>query len=269
MQGLYLYCLRQCVPGCWSFLSKGMDGNGEVFVLPFHDLEAVVSEVTLETFAGEEIQRKAQEDLDWIKEKAVVHARVVQEAMRKDPLLLDLIPMKFGIIFEDRNRLMDALEKDYSKMKRILETIHGRQEWSVKVYLKDKRQFERAVKGKSETIREKEQTMAGLPEGMAFFMEEELKEGIAEAVDEELNRFVEALFEDLKRKSTASVKTKPLGRPLTGRGEPMVLNAAYLIPEGSIEEFKIEAQRVDHEVQRNGFYLEYSGPWPAYHFTTC
>jgi len=55
----------------------------------------------------------------------------------------------------------------------------------------------------------------------------------------------------------------------------MVLNAAYLIPEETLEEFKIEAQRLDHKVQGNGFYLEYSGPgrliihhpvnlWPNY-----
>ena len=268
MRGLYLYCLRQSAPGCWSSPTKGIDENGEVFVLPFHDLEAVVSDVTLEAFAGEEIQRKAQQDLDWIKEKAVVHAKVVQEAMGKGPILRDLIPMKFGIIFEDRDRLMDALEKDYSKMKHILETIHGKQEWSVKVYLKDRRQFEQAIKEKSETLREKERTIAGLPEGMAFFMEEELKEGISEEFDKELNRIVEGLFEDLKRQAMASVKTKPLGKPLTGREEPMVLNAAYLIPEVTIEEFKIEAQRLDREVQLNGFYLEYSGPWPAYNFTT-
>jgi Gas vesicle synthesis protein GvpL/GvpF len=245
-----------------------MDENGEIFVLPFHDLEAVVSEVALEAFAGEEIQRKAQEDLEWIKERAVVHAKVVQEAMGKDPPLLDLIPMKFGIIFEDRDRLVDALEKDYSKMKHILQSIHGKQEWSVKVYLKDRRQFEQTVKEKSETIREKERTLAGLPEGMAFFMEEELKEGISEEFDKELNRIAGDLFDELKKQAMSSVKTKLLGRPLTGREEPMVLNAAYLIPEETMEEFKIAAQRLDHEVQGNGFYLEYSGPWPAYHFTT-
>ena len=210
MRGLYLYCLRQSAPGCWSSPTKGIDENGEVFVLPFHDLEAVVSDVTLEAFAGEEIQRKAQQDLDWIKEKAVVHAKVVQEAMGKGPILLDLIPMKFGIIFEDRDRLMDALEKDYSKMKHILEIIHGKQEWSVKVYLKDRRQFEQVIKEKNETIKEKEREIADLPEGIAFFMEEELEEIISEERDKELVNIAEGLFEDLKRDAIASVRTKIL-----------------------------------------------------------
>jgi hypothetical protein len=221
----------------------------------------------LDTFAGEEIQRKAQEDLDWIKEKAVVHSRVVREAMGKDPLLLDVIPMKFGILFEDRGRLIAGLEKDYARIKHALKTIHGKQEWSVKVYLKDRRQLEQTIQEKSEAIREKARILAGLPEGMVFFMEDELKAGISEAVDEEVNKMVGSLFEELERQSTASVKTKPLGKSFTGKEEPMVLNAAYLIPGERKEEFKLEAQRLDHEVQRNGFYLEYSGPWPAYHFT--
>ena len=110
--------------------------------------------------------------------------------------------------------------------------------------------------------------MRTLPEGMAFFMEEELKEIISEELDKELNNIAEGLFEDLKRQAIASVKNKILGKELTGRQEPMVLNVAYLIPEEKIKDFKKEAQRLNQEIQANGFYLEYSGPWPAYNFTT-
>jgi len=267
MGGLYLYCLRESAPGYFAAPTKGIDGNGEVFVLPFRDLEAIVSEVALEAFASEEIQRKAQEDLNWIKEKAVIHARVVQETMRRDHILLDLIPMKFGTIFKDRARLEEVLEKDYLRIREVLERIRGKQEWSVKVYLKDRRKFEQVIKEKNETIKEKERKIADLPEGMAFFMEEELKEVISEEIDKELNNISEGLFEDFKKQAIDSVKNKILGKELTGRQEPMVLNVAYLILEEKIKDFKKEAQRLNQEIQANGFSLEYSGPWPAYNFT--
>jgi hypothetical protein len=267
MEGLDHYCLRESAPGYLATPTKGIDGNREVFVLPFRDLEAIVSEVALEAFASEEIQRKAQEDLNWIKEKAVTHARVVQEAMRKGPILLDLIPMKFGTIFNDRARLEEVLEKNYLRIREALERIRGKQEWSVKLYLKDRRKFEQVIKEKNETIKEKERKIADLPEGLAFFMEEELKEAIYEELDKELNNIVEDLFMDLEKQSIASVKNKILEKELTGRQEPMVLNVAYLIPEEKIEDFNKEAQRLNQEIQANGFCLECSGPWPAYNFS--
>ena len=266
MVGLYLYCLRESAPGYLAAPTKGIDGNGEVLVLPFRDLEAIVSEVALEAFASEEIQRKAQEDLNWIKEKAVIHARVVQEAMGRDHILLDLIPMRFGTIFKDRARLEEVLEKDYLRIREVLERIRGKQEWSVKVYLKDRRKFEQVIKEKNETIKEKEREIAFLPEGMAFFVEEELKETISKEMEKELNNTTKSFFERLKKQALASEISKILGKELTGRQEPMVLNAAYLIPEENIEDFQKEAIDINQQMEKKGFFLEYSGPWPAYSF---
>jgi len=266
MEGLYLYCIREKT-GTPSFSEKGIDGKGEVFVIPFRELEAVVSEVSLEEFASGEIQKKAQEDLSWIKEKAVAHEKVIEEAMRKNDKFLSVIPMRFGTIFKEKSSLEETLSEDYSKIKEVLNRIRGKEEWSVKVYLKDRERFEQVIKEKNETIKEKEKEIASLPEGIAFFMEEELKEIISKEVEKELNDIVEALFESFKKQAVASVKNEVLVKELTGRREPMILNAACLISEEKIENFKEDAERINQEIQTKGFYLEYSGPWPAYNFT--
>jgi len=267
MEGLYLYCIREKTENAPEISIKGIDGEGETYTLLFRDLEAVVSRVSLEEFASEEIQKKAQEDLNWIKEKAVIHARVVQEAMGRGHILLDLIPMRFGTIFKDRARLEEVLEKDYLRIREVLERIRGKQEWSVKVYLKDRRKFEQVIKEKNETIKEKEREIASLPEGMAFFVEEELKETISKEMEKELNNTTKSFFERLKKQALASEISKILGKELTGRQEPMVLNAAYLIPEENIEDFKKEAIDINQQIEKNGVFLEYSGPWPPYNFT--
>ena len=82
MEGLYLYCLREKSESSQILSVKGIDGKEEVFIIPYQGLEAVVSKVSLEEFASEEIKRKAQEDLSWIKEKAVIHEKVVEEARK-------------------------------------------------------------------------------------------------------------------------------------------------------------------------------------------
>ena len=266
MEGLYLYCIREKTENAPEISIKGIDGEGEIYTLLFRDLEAVVSRVSLEEFASEEIQKKAQEDLNWIKEKGIAHEKVIEEAMRKDDKVLSLIPMRFGAIFKEKEKLEETLKKDYFKIKKVLDRIRGKQEWSVKIYLKDREKFEQVIKEKNEAVKEKEKEIASLPEGMAFFMEEELKEVISKEVGKELSNAAEVLFESLRKQAVASNKIKILGKELTGRREPMILNAAYLISEERIETFKEDAERLNQEIQTKGFYLEYSGPWPAYNF---
>ena len=265
MEGLYLYCIGEKI-GIPCFSTRGIDGKGEVFTLTYRELEAVVSKVSLEEFASGEIQKKAKEDLNWIKEKAVTHEKVIEEAMRKDDKVLSLVPMRFGTIFKEKERLEETLNKDYPRIREVLDRIRGKQEWSVKIYLKDKKTFEQTIKEKNEAVIEKEKEIASLPEGMAFFMEEELKEVIAKEVEKGSNNIVEVLFESLRKQAVAAIKIKILGKELTGRREPMILNAAYLISEEKIENFKEETEGLNQEIQTKGFYLEYSGPWPPYNF---
>jgi len=266
MDGLYLYCLREKTKDSPPILAKGVDGDGEVFVLPYRQLEAVVSKVCLEEFGSDEIPKKAQEDLSWIREKALAHEKVIEQAMRQNSKVLSVIPMRFGTIFKDGASLEKVLDKDYSKVEKNLERIRGKQEWSVKVYLMDREKFEQAVKEKSESIKEKEEEMASLPEGMAFFMEEELKEIIAKEVDKELGDVVTGFFDRLAKHTASSIKNRLLQKELTGRREPMVLNSAYLIQEKEIDDFKAEIEDLKREIQTQGFCLEYSGPWPPYNF---
>ncbi|MCF8352790.1 MAG: GvpL/GvpF family gas vesicle protein [Bacteroidales bacterium] len=266
MEGLYLYCVRDKTEGNTLFSIKGVDGKRNVFTLPFRELEAVVSGVSVEEFDSETIQNKAQEDLNWIKEKAVMHESVVEEAMRKENEYLGLIPMHFGTIFKEEASLKDTLNKDYEKIKLVLDNIRGKKEYSLKVYLSDKKILEQTIKEANEVIKDKEREIASSPEGMAFFMEEDLKEIIEREMNTELNNIMDSLFETFKKHSVDSVRNKVLGKDLTRLDIPMVLNAAYLITGEKIEAFKNETERLKQEIQKKGFSLEYSGPWPVYNF---
>ena len=268
MEGLYLYCLRKKTKDAPAITTKGIDGKGEVFILPYREIEAVVSKISLEEFGSEEIQKRAQEDLSWVKEKALAHEKVIEEAMRNKDNVLSVIPMRFGTIFKEKAGLEKTLNKDYSKIKEVLERIQGKQEWGVKVYLREREKFVDVIKEKNEAIKEKEKEIASLPEGMGYFMEEEIKELISKEADKELNNIMEVLFESLKKHTADSVKNKILEKELTARREPMVFNAAYLVPEEKIEDFKKEIEDLNQKMQAKGFYLEYGGPWPAYNFTS-
>jgi len=99
-------------------------------------------------------------------------------------------------------------------------------------------------------------------------MEEELKEAVSKEVNKELDNTMHVLSESLKKHAVDSIKCKNLERELTGRKEPMVLNIAYLILDEKVEDFKRAVEDLNQNIQTKGFSLEYSGPWPAYNFTS-
>jgi len=245
---------------------KGIDERGGVFIIPFRELEAVVSKVSLEEFESKEIQKRAQEEINWIIEKSVIHEKVVEEAMRRNDKILSVIPMKFGTVFKNREGLEKSLNKYYKKFKTTLEKLEGKQEWGIKLYLVDRKKFEQGVKSKSQIIKEKEKEIADLPEGAAYFLEGKLSELISRDIDKKLKEMQKALFEGFKNYSEQSVEGKILEKELTGRLEPVILNASYLIKKEKVEDFRNEAERVNQKIIPKGFILEISGPWPPYNF---
>jgi len=260
-KGFYLYCIKQKTD--FEFSTEGIDGD-KVFTFPCQDLEAVVSKVSLENFSSEDLQRKAQEDLGWIKEKALIHEKVMEEAMGKDKTL-SVIPMKFGIIFKTEEKLAEILNKDYFKFKKILENLAGKQEWSVKVYL-NRKSFEEEIKKVSPQVKDKEKEIASMPEGMAYFMENQIDELVSKEVDESLQEYIESFFENLKKHAEAGARGKILEKELTGGTFPMVLNAIFLVSEEKLKGFVKEINELNGEYKSIGFNFEYSGPWPPYNF---
>lgn len=265
-RALYLYGIREKTETAQEISTEGIDGKGKVFVIIHRQLEAVVSMVSLKEFGSAGVQKKAREDLIWIQKKALLHQRIIEAAAKMGDARLNLIPMRFGVIFNGEKNLKTTLEKDYASITEKLEKIRGKQEWGLKVYLEDKANFEGIATEKNVRIKEKQKELANLPEGAAFFAEEELKALIVKETAKELNDFADGIFEIFKNISVDSIKNKNLGRELTGKSEPMVLNAAYLIPGESVADFKTEAEKVNKRILEKGFYLEYSGPWPAYNF---
>ena len=267
MNGLYLYCIRDKTEDPSSFHTGGIDRKGEVFTIIHDELEAVVSRVSLSEFTSDEIRKKAQEDLYWIKEKAVIHEDVIEEAMKGTAGFVSVIPMGFGIIFKDKTRLKETLDRNQTEMKETLDKVRGKQEWSAKIYLMDRERFESIVREKNEEITLKEKEMASMPEGMAFFMEEELKEIVCNEVNKELDAVLDNLFGKMGEDATESARTKLLHREMTGKAEEMVFNAAFLVCADMVNLFTKALEDMAGNLTEKGLRLEYSGPWPPFNFT--
>jgi len=243
---------------------RGING-GKVFIIPYQSIEATVSEVSLKEFGSDEIQKRAQEDLKWIKEKAQLHEKVVERAMKGKGRVLSIIPMKFGTIFKTKKKLEETLKKYYSKFKKTLENLKGKQEWGVKVYL-DRQAFNKEIKKVSPVVQEKEKEIASMPEGTAYFMQKQVDDAVSKEADKALQNYGESFFENLRKYTAAGTKGKILEKELTGKSLPMVLNMIFLVSEEKLKGFIKEVNKLNKEYKPRGFNFEYSGPWPPYNF---
>lgn len=278
--GLYLYCLREpagtlpeTCPASSGIKATAVDGKGRVTVRVLEGVEAIVSDLSLDDFG--EMQKKAQEDIHWIREKAVAHERVVEEAMGKSRSERDksanssvpVIPIKFGVIFNTDRRLAEVISGQRAAIRATFDRIRGKQEWSVKLFLKDAQEFKDQVKEQSNKMRRKSKEVAALPAGMAYFMEQELNEELERECSRRLDEEAMQTFEALKPFAAEAALVKLLDSKLTGRSERMVLNAACLVALNQVSEFADAIGKLRGGLEQRGFLLEESGPWPPYHFT--
>lgn len=263
-KGLYLYCIRNITKNEeWEI--KGIDAKSNVFSFPYQNIEAIVSKIDLKEFGTKEVQRRAQEDLKWIKEKAQIHEKIIEKAMKKDDKVLGIIPMKFGTIFKSKEKLEETLKKYYSKFKKTLENLAGKQEWGVKIYL-NRKIFEKEVKKVSHEIQKKEEEMISMPEGVAYFMQKQIDDAVKKEADKTFQNYIENFFNNLKEFSAAGTKGKILEKELTGKSLPMTMNAIFLVSEKKLKGFIKEINNLNKEFKSKGFTFEYSGPWPPYNF---
>ncbi len=264
--GLYVYAVREKENVSLPLYLKGIDEKGQVFTYHYRDIEAVVSQVSIQEYTSEEIQKKSKEDINWIKEKALLHEKVVEEAMKDKNKNISIIPMTFGTIFKNEKNLQSILEKNYRYFKKNLAELKGKREWSIKVYLENRKKIEQVVKEKDEQVKAKEEEAKTLPEGIAFFMEQEIKETIAKGIQREIANNADTLFQELTKYASSIKEGKVLDKELTGKKEPMVSNILLLIKDKDTDLFRKKVAEIAKIWEKNGFYLECNGSFPVYNF---
>ena len=138
------------------------------------------------------------------------------------------------------------------RFEQALARIHGHEEWGVKMFraggADDSSDQPAPTSGREYLARRSEQ---------------------ARTREESANRrqaVVLEVHEALAHAATHAVVNAPQDSALSGRREPMTLNAAYLVARHHRDEFLELAEALHDRVTADGLTLEVTGPWPAYNF---
>ena len=264
-RGLYLYCIRLQTNETIEVL-KTISGEEKIQTVSHMELEAITSEVPIEEFSSEEVQKKAKDDLEWIKGKVQIHEDVIEQAMRSNnSTIVPVIPMQFGVIFKTKEKLQETLCNNLEKFKKSLEFLTGKQEWGVKVFLNQK-VFDAFLEKGSEELLARKTEAESLPKGMAFFAKKKIASNIDEIKGKELDKITDEIYESLSHSAIDLYKAKILEKDFTLMTEEMILNGFYLINESRITEFKERTEKLKEKCNPLGIEIEITGPWPSYHF---
>jgi len=222
-----------------EFSFTGIDGK-KVYSFNYQDLAAVLSE-------AEEIE------YDPIRVNLLAHTHVLEEIAREYPIL----PMSFGIIAENEEKVVELLKQNYLEFKRQLKMLQGKIELGIKVlWIEDAVAKEIESRGKN-------------------FQEFKKKIGDPSARNDqnaklEIGRLVESIVTEWEkkygRKIYSSLKEiavdSRLNQPI---GIKMLLNSSFLVDKNKEKDFD---KRVNELAQNyeDKLKFKYVGPVPPYNF---
>ncbi|MEU2063240.1 GvpL/GvpF family gas vesicle protein [Streptomyces sp. NPDC013455] len=223
-------------------------GGAPPALLHHHGLVAVVSTVPEADFC-EDALKAHLEDLDWLAATARAHEGVIDALTT----VTTPLPLRLATVFRDDSAVRTMIETREEHFLRLLDRLHGRVEWGVKVYLETEAAepapavADRPASGRDYLRRRRESTHA-----------QEERWQRAEA-------FSRSLHERLARHAEEFRLHAPQNAALTTVPGRNVLNAAYLVPRAHSEEFVELVDRTKDE--EPGMRVELTGPWAAYSFT--
>jgi len=245
---LYLYAVTDSnIEDAEVIEMRAIDG-APVQVIAEAPVAAVVSAVDAERFS-ESALRRGMEDLYWLEGIARAHNAVVSDLARQRPVA----PVRLATMFANIENVRTLLRVRAEDFVAALDRIRGRCEW--------------ALKGFSVGT-EPQPPTTGLPEalgpGRSYLQRRRAERDSRDRRSQEAVTEAEAVHDRLVQLTLASRRYPPQDRRLSGQRDEMVLNSAYLLPEG----FDTEIRRVVNEYDGVRLRLELTGPWAPYSFAT-
>jgi hypothetical protein len=255
---IYLFCFaRPHLVG--EIKGTGVDGRLSLWALRTSPgLCAVVSEVAREEFCGAEAELQMQE-LAWVAPRALRHEEVVEEVMRRSPVL----PVRFGTLFSTTESLGEFVGLHHQTISKFLDRVADHEEWSVKGIFDRKRAAQALL---AESIAAQQARLDALSPGTRHFQEQRIRAGVEKELSLWLYRTCRRVASDL-REQASDFCVCPIApcTPLES-GKEVVVNWAFLLPKDSTAALRARIDQLNANLVAQGLVLELSGPWPPYRF---
>jgi hypothetical protein len=237
---------------------RGLE-DGEVRLLPAGDVAAVVSEVPASDYSDETLDSHLS-DLSWVGARGVAHERVLDWFLERGPV----VPLSLFSLHRGQALVRERFAPESARLAALLESLRGRREWGIKLWRRDE-ELRRHIDSLSPALRAHAAELASASPGKRFLLEKRMETVRTEELRTVARRVAHQSYAMLQQAAERAT-TVPIPPAAGDTGRALVLHAAFLVPDDAFTDFQAEVTRIAHEFGSVGFEVEFTGPWPPYHF---
>lgn len=239
-EGRYIYCIIAADGVPEKFPITGIGGYSEVFPICYEDIAAVVSNSPIISY------RTSRDNL-------MAHEKAIEEVMSDHVVL----PVKFGTIAENDEKIRTILKNERNKFKNMLDKINHKKELGLKAMFKDDVIYQ-DILVKHKDINAMKTAIMGMPPDKTYHQRMRIGEMVEAALKEEVAICRDYILDALSPLAV-EVKENPTF------GEKMVINAAFLIDENQEAAFDRKVNDIDAKYG-DKIKFKYVGDVPPFNF---
>jgi len=185
---------------------------------------------------------------------AIAHEAVV-EAFTGETAVL---PMKLFTIFMNDARALAHVHGERTRIAAMVKRVANHQEWGVRVVLDRVRAAN--AQATPATARKAQPAASGL----AYLAQKKAQRDAAAELATNARQTVAALYDKLSARARDARRRPASEMPIDGG--PLLLDAAFLVPRARAASFQTLTAREAKSLERQGYGLTVTGPWPPYTF---
>jgi hypothetical protein len=225
----------------------------------------LVSAVDAASYAPAQVESRVGQ-LEWLAPRAEAHDRVVTAAADAAPV----IPLPIFSLFRDDAAIRAMLSERREELSRLFARLRGAREYTVRVY-RDDAMLNAALSDLSPHIRDLESGATRASPGQRYLLQRKLDEARRLELRRVSSDVAQESYRALAPLARAAVR-EPLPAAIAGvegRAEstqPAILNASFLVDDARLDDFRRKLSEVIALRSPAGFRVDFTGPWPAYHF---
>jgi hypothetical protein len=175
-----------------------------------------------------------------------------------------VIPLSLFSLHHGIERVRERFAPESERLSQLFGRLRGRQEWGIKLWRRDS-ELRQHIDALSPTLKLYAAEMEKANPGRRFLLEKKMETVRAEELRTVARRVAHQSYAMLQEAAEQSA-TIPIPPANAESGRALVLHSAFLVPDNGFTAFQERVTQVAHEFGTVGFEVEFTGPWPPYHF---
>jgi hypothetical protein len=232
--------------------------DAPVRVIRAAGVAAAVSDAPEALYADDPLNTRLQ-DLAWVGERGIAHERVLDWFAERGPV----IPLSLFSLHRDESRVRDRLESESQRLIPQLERLRGRREWGIRLWRGETAADH--LEQISPAVADLTRIIDAASPGKRYLLNKKRDELRAEELRSASRRLAQRVFGSLGEVADRSASV-PIPAAQREGSRVLLLNAAFLVADSGYADFQRRVGEVAREVGEIGFEVQFTGPWPPYHF---